>query len=136
MLGARTRAVSAETLMLGGLPLPRPRRPRPGRTAPAVHSPPSPTACRLVPAPCLRRHSGRGLRTSRIRSPAHRLTIVSVNTPDTTIEGHANIRSSSAEDLPDYAPIPRPALGPALNEQGYYAGRVEQNLYWVTDGTY
>jgi hypothetical protein len=21
--------------------------------------------------------------------------------------------------LPDYAPIPRPALGPALNEQGY-----------------
>ena len=43
---------------------------------------------------------------------------------------------ASAEDLPDYAPIPRPALGPALNEQGYYVGRVERNLYWVTDGTY
>ena len=28
------------------------------------------------------------------------------------------------------------ALGPALNEQGYYVGRVERNLYWVTDGTY
>jgi glyoxylase-like metal-dependent hydrolase (beta-lactamase superfamily II) len=27
-------------------------------------------------------------------------------------------------------------MGPALNEQGYYVGRVEQNLYWVTDGTY
>src|SRR5213593_3932305 len=38
--------------------------------------------------------------------------------------------------LPDYAPVPRSALGPALNEQGYYVGRVERNLYWVTDGTY
>ena len=38
--------------------------------------------------------------------------------------------------LPDYAPIPRSALGPALNEQGYYVGRVERNLYWITDGTY
>jgi glyoxylase-like metal-dependent hydrolase (beta-lactamase superfamily II) len=39
-------------------------------------------------------------------------------------------------ELPDYAPVPRSALGPALNEQGYYVGRVERNLYWVTDGTY
>ena len=38
--------------------------------------------------------------------------------------------------LQDYAPVPRSALGPALNEQGYYVGRVERNLYWVTDGTY
>jgi glyoxylase-like metal-dependent hydrolase (beta-lactamase superfamily II) len=55
---------------------------------------------------------------------------------DTTTEAFANTRPSSAEDLPDYAPIPRPAFGPALNEQGYYVGRVERNLYWVTDGTY
>src|SRR6476620_3041649 len=40
------------------------------------------------------------------------------------------------ESLPDYAPIPKTALGPALNEQGYYVGRVERNLYWVTDGVY
>jgi glyoxylase-like metal-dependent hydrolase (beta-lactamase superfamily II) len=39
-------------------------------------------------------------------------------------------------DLPGYAPIPRSALGPALNDQGYYVGRVERNLYWVTDGVY
>jgi glyoxylase-like metal-dependent hydrolase (beta-lactamase superfamily II) len=39
-------------------------------------------------------------------------------------------------DLPDYAPVPRSALGPALNDQGYFVGRVERNLYWVTDGTY
>ena len=38
--------------------------------------------------------------------------------------------------LPDYAPVPRSALGPALNEQGYYVGRVERNLYWITDGAY
>jgi glyoxylase-like metal-dependent hydrolase (beta-lactamase superfamily II) len=59
-----------------------------------------------------------------------------MSSADTTTEAYANTRPSSAEDLPDYAPIPRPALGPALNEQGYYVGRVEQNLYWVTDGTY
>src|SRR5260221_14591797 len=33
-----------------------------------------------------------------------------------------------------YAPIPQSALGPALNDQGYYVGRVERNLYYVTDG--
>ena len=38
--------------------------------------------------------------------------------------------------LPEYAPIPRSALGPALNEQGYHVGRVERNLFWVTDGVY
>ena len=55
---------------------------------------------------------------------------------DTTTEAFADTRPSSAENLPDYAPIPRAAAGPALNEQGYYVGRVERNLYWVTDGTY
>ena len=44
--------------------------------------------------------------------------------------------TGSATDLPDYAPIPQSALGPAFNEQGYYVGRVERNLYWVTDGVY
>ena len=44
--------------------------------------------------------------------------------------------AGTAADLPDYAPIPPSALGPALNEQGYYVGRVERNLYWVTDGVY
>src|SRR5271163_4059471 len=59
-----------------------------------------------------------------------------MDTADTTRQVHANTRPGHGEDLPDYAPIPRPALGPALNEQGYCVGRVEQNLYWVTDGTY
>jgi len=38
--------------------------------------------------------------------------------------------------LPDYAPVPESSLGPALNEDGYHFGRVERNLFWVTDGTY
>src|SRR6266545_6075898 len=46
------------------------------------------------------------------------------------------IGASGADALPDYAPVPRSALGPVLNDQGYYVGRVERNLYWVTDGTY
>src|SRR5881275_2103784 len=58
-----------------------------------------------------------------------------MSTPDTTTEAHANTRPK-AEDLPDYAPVPQAAFGPALNEQGYYVGRVERNLYWITDGTY
>ena len=44
--------------------------------------------------------------------------------------------ADDAKTLPDYAPIPRSALGPALNDQGYYVGRVERNLYWVSDGVY
>ena len=44
--------------------------------------------------------------------------------------------ATDTSTLPDYAPVPRSALGPALNEQGSYVGRVERNLYWITDGTY
>jgi glyoxylase-like metal-dependent hydrolase (beta-lactamase superfamily II) len=43
---------------------------------------------------------------------------------------------ASADTLPDYAPIPPSALGPAVNTQGFYTGQVEKNLYWVTDATY
>ena len=34
------------------------------------------------------------------------------------------------------APIRGPAFGPTVGEKGYYVGRVEGNLYRVTDGTY
>jgi glyoxylase-like metal-dependent hydrolase (beta-lactamase superfamily II) len=44
--------------------------------------------------------------------------------------------SGSAEALPDYAPIPQSSRGVAPNDQGYFVGRVERNLYWVTDGVY
>jgi glyoxylase-like metal-dependent hydrolase (beta-lactamase superfamily II) len=45
-------------------------------------------------------------------------------------------RPSTAGARPECVPIPGSALGPAVNEQGYFVGRVEANLYWVTDGTY
>jgi glyoxylase-like metal-dependent hydrolase (beta-lactamase superfamily II) len=44
--------------------------------------------------------------------------------------------TGSADDLPDYAPLPQSSRGVALNDQGYHVGRVERNLYWVTDGVY
>ena len=44
--------------------------------------------------------------------------------------------TTTAPALPDYAPVPEAALGPALNEHGYHVGRVERNLFWVTDGSY
>jgi glyoxylase-like metal-dependent hydrolase (beta-lactamase superfamily II) len=54
----------------------------------------------------------------------------------TTTETPSTSRAPTGSALPDYAPIPRSTLGPALNDQGYYVGRVERNLYWITDGVY
>ena len=44
--------------------------------------------------------------------------------------------AAAADSLPDFAPVPPSALGPALNTQGYFVGRVKRHLYWVTDGAY
>ena len=53
------------------------------------------------------------------------------------LAGEFQAAPALADDtLPTYAPIPASALGPAVNEQGFYVGRVQRNLYWVTDGTY
>ena len=53
-----------------------------------------------------------------------------------TIPSSSESRTPSGRELPDYAPVPESAFGPALNEQGFYVGRVERNLYWVTEGVY
>jgi len=37
---------------------------------------------------------------------------------------------------PTYAPIPEGALGPPLNADGYFVGRISGELYWVTDSAY
>jgi glyoxylase-like metal-dependent hydrolase (beta-lactamase superfamily II) len=59
-----------------------------------------------------------------------------MSTPEPTTTTSPDPGTPSVPALPDYAPVPRSALGPALNDQGYHVGRVERNLYWVTDGTY
>jgi glyoxylase-like metal-dependent hydrolase (beta-lactamase superfamily II) len=59
-----------------------------------------------------------------------------MSTPETTTAASSDAGAPSVPALPDYAPVPRASLGPALNDQGYAVGRVERNLYWVTDGTY
>ena len=55
---------------------------------------------------------------------------------ETTPQTPLNTSDGNAPTLPDYAPVPRASLDPALNDQGYYVGRVERNLYWDTDGTH
>jgi glyoxylase-like metal-dependent hydrolase (beta-lactamase superfamily II) len=52
--------------------------------------------------------------------------------------GKADAAGAAApgDTLPDYAPVPAGALGPAVNESGYFTGHVGGNVYWVTDGFY
>jgi glyoxylase-like metal-dependent hydrolase (beta-lactamase superfamily II) len=74
-----------------------------------------------------------------MRTPGSSATLlrpVESNDKASTWVSTADPRPSTADALADCAPIPGSALGPAVNEQGYYVGRVEANLYWVTDGTY
>jgi glyoxylase-like metal-dependent hydrolase (beta-lactamase superfamily II) len=59
-----------------------------------------------------------------------------MSAPEPTTATSPDSGASGVPALPDYAPVPRSALGPALNDRGYHVGRVERNLYWVTDGTY
>jgi glyoxylase-like metal-dependent hydrolase (beta-lactamase superfamily II) len=44
--------------------------------------------------------------------------------------------AAPADSLPDYAPVPAGAFGPAVDTSGYFVGPVAGNLYWVTDGFY
>lgn len=44
--------------------------------------------------------------------------------------------AAASPALPDYAPIPSTSVGPALNADGYFVGRIKGNLYWVTDSYY
>src|SRR6201989_271319 len=52
------------------------------------------------------------------------------------LAGGAPAEPASAGTLPGYAPVPPSALVPDVNARGYFAGRVDKNLYWVTDATY
>jgi glyoxylase-like metal-dependent hydrolase (beta-lactamase superfamily II) len=44
--------------------------------------------------------------------------------------------ATDSGSLPDYAPIPAEAFGPKLNTDGYFVGKIDGDLYWVTDSVY
>src|SRR4030081_1074250 len=44
--------------------------------------------------------------------------------------------AASSSNLPDFAPVPAEAFGPALNADGYFVGQIDGTLYWVTDSVY
>ncbi|MEU6602219.1 MBL fold metallo-hydrolase [Streptomyces flaveolus] len=45
-------------------------------------------------------------------------------------------RAAESDTLPDFAPVPAASAGPVPNADGYYVGRIQGNLYWVTDTYY
>jgi hypothetical protein len=59
-----------------------------------------------------------------------------MSAPGTTTGTVPGAGAPSVPALPDFAPVPQTSLGPALKDQGYHVGRVERNLYRVTDGAY
>jgi hypothetical protein len=63
--------------------------------------------------------------TNRRAFLARGAALAAVPTVATLTGGALADAAPAATDLPDYAPIPPSALGPALNEQGYFVGRVE-----------
>src|SRR6478752_7633181 len=62
--------------------------------------------------------------------------VLSALSPMVAAQAVAAQPKEKPKGFPVYAPVPASAFGPALNAQGYHVGRVERNLYWVTDGTY
>src|SRR4029450_10829678 len=95
-------------------------------------------SARSGPSRIWRRSSARPARSrSRGRAaPPPAIAQERSSTPMSTSDTTTETSKDPASALPDYAPVPRSALGPALNEQGFFVGRVERNLYWITDGVY
>src|SRR5258707_14755488 len=62
--------------------------------------------------------------------------VLSALSPMLAAEAFAREPKEKPKGFPVYAPVPQSAMGPAVNQLGYHVGRVERNLYWVTDGTY
>jgi glyoxylase-like metal-dependent hydrolase (beta-lactamase superfamily II) len=53
-----------------------------------------------------------------------------------TPEAMALNEAGADTGLPNFAPIPAEAFGPAVNADGYFVGQIDGNLYWVTDSFY
>jgi glyoxylase-like metal-dependent hydrolase (beta-lactamase superfamily II) len=71
------------------------------------------------------------------RTVLKRAAATAAVTATAALLGPALTNTASASDgLPDFAPVPTGSLGPALNAQGYFVGRISGHLYWVTDSFY
>jgi len=64
------------------------------------------------------------------------MPILATALPAVTSAAATSVSAAEPTGLPDFAPIPAAANGPALNAQGYYVGQVKGDLYWVTDSFY
>ena len=78
----------------------------------------------------LRRPTGRRIF---LKGAAAALTVPAAAT---LVGGLADTAHADTLSLPDYAPVPAEALGPAVNANGYFVGNIAGNLYWVTDSFY
>ncbi|WP_229377384.1 MBL fold metallo-hydrolase [Streptomyces sp. VRA16 Mangrove soil] len=76
-------------------------------------------------------HSARADRRTLLRAAAV-LPVAAVGVG--ALEGES--AASEVPGLPDYAPVPSAAAGPKLNDAGYFVGRIDGHLHWVTDGFY
>lgn len=81
--------------------------------------------------------------TDSLRHPTGRRTFLKGAATALTVPAIATLVGSLADtahadtlSLPDFAPVPAGALGPAVNANGYFVGNIARNLYWVTDSYY
>ncbi|TDD44990.1 MBL fold metallo-hydrolase [Nonomuraea terrae] len=77
--------------------------------------------------------------TTNRRTLLKRLAVAAATPAATGLLGGALTGSAGPtgqDTLPEYAPVPAASVGPELNADGYYVGRVRGNLYWVTDAYY
>ena len=117
------------TLAMASMPLSRPNPSRatdPATTDAPIATPPStPIQARVS------QDSSRARRASRIHS-ADTATCLMSSRRAAGGEGQGSGEVTASR----CAPVPRSSFGPALNDRGCYVGRVERNLYWLTDGIY
>jgi glyoxylase-like metal-dependent hydrolase (beta-lactamase superfamily II) len=52
------------------------------------------------------------------------------------LSGTAGAAQSACPPERKFAPIPKSALGPPVNADGYFVGQIKGDLYWVTDSFY
>jgi glyoxylase-like metal-dependent hydrolase (beta-lactamase superfamily II) len=76
------------------------------------------------------------LKSSSRRAFLERAALIATAPTAAALLGPSLVPRADAAGLPSFAPVPPSSFGPALNADGYFVGRIHDNLYWVTDGFY